>query len=72
MIRTKHVIEFSPEKCVGCGLCYKACFVDVIRWDAQAKRPLFKYVKDCEHCFYCHCGSVLDGFWHLPFDVLEQ
>ena len=25
MIRTNHVIEFSPEKCVGCGLCAVSC-----------------------------------------------
>ncbi|MBR4057428.1 MAG: 4Fe-4S dicluster domain-containing protein, partial [Oscillospiraceae bacterium] len=53
MIFTNHRIEFDPEKCVGCQLCYKACFVDVIRWDAEAKKPVFKYVEDCEHCFYC-------------------
>ena len=35
MINTKHRIEFYPEKCVGCQQCYKACFVDVIRWDAE-------------------------------------
>ena len=33
MIDTAHVIKFDPENCVGCKLCYKACFVDVIRWD---------------------------------------
>ena len=38
MINTNHKIEFSPEKCVGCQLCYKACFVDVIRWDAENKK----------------------------------
>ena len=32
---------------------YKSCFVDVIRWDADAKKPVFKYVEDCEHCFLC-------------------
>ncbi|NLL38036.1 MAG: 4Fe-4S dicluster domain-containing protein [Clostridiales bacterium] len=53
MIDTKHEIIFRPEQCVGCGLCYKACFVDVIRWDAENRRPIFKYVEDCEHCFYC-------------------
>ena len=53
MIGTKHQIHFDPEKCVGCGLCYKSCFVDVIRWDSEAKKPVFKYVEDCEHCFYC-------------------
>lgn len=53
MINTSHSIEFSPEKCVGCKLCYKACFVDVIRWDEENKKPIFKYVEDCEHCFFC-------------------
>ena len=51
MINTKHQIEFAPEKCVGCQICYKSCFVDVIRWDAAAKKPVFQYVEDCEHCF---------------------
>lgn len=53
MIDTCHKINFKPENCVGCKLCYKACFVDVIRWDAEAKKPIFKYVEDCEHCNYC-------------------
>ena len=53
MIHTRHRIEFDPTNCVGCQLCYKACFVDVIRWDAENKHPIFKYVEDCEHCNYC-------------------
>ena len=53
MIHTRHAIEYDASKCVGCQLCYKACFVDVIRWDAEKKRPVFQYVEDCEHCFYC-------------------
>ena len=50
MIYTNHKIEFDESKCVGCQICYKACFVDVIRWDAEKRRPIFKYVEDCEHC----------------------
>lgn len=53
MIDTNHKIEFNSEECIGCKLCYKACFVDVIRWDAETKRPIFKYIEDCEHCNYC-------------------
>jgi ferredoxin len=53
MIDTKHQIKFDPASCVGCMLCYKACFIDVIRWNEESKRPEFKYVEDCERCFCC-------------------
>lgn len=68
MINTNHKIEFDGEQCNGCKLCYKACFVDVIRWDAKSKQPLFKYVEDCEHCNYCEiickneCITVIPDF----------
>ena len=52
MINTRHRIEFDPDKCAGCQLCYKSCFVDVIRWDAANRKPVFQYVVDCYHCFY--------------------
>ncbi|MBR4953614.1 MAG: 4Fe-4S binding protein [Oscillospiraceae bacterium] len=66
MINTSHKIEFYPEKCVGCQLCYKACFVDVIRWDAENKKPVFKYVEDCEHCFYCEFVCKRDAVKVIP------
>ncbi len=48
-----HKINFNPSTCIGCKVCYKSCFVDVIRWDENKKLPVFKYVEDCVHCTYC-------------------
>ncbi|MCF0229641.1 MAG: 4Fe-4S binding protein [Parasporobacterium sp.] len=53
MIFQNHTIEFDPTNCVGCKMCYQACFIDVIQWDAENKRPVFKYMNECEHCNYC-------------------
>ncbi len=68
MIHTNHRIEYRPDNCIGCQLCFKACFIDVIRWDAEKKQPVFKYVQDCEHCNYCMavcpkgCITVIPDF----------
>ena len=72
MIYTNHKIEFDPEKCGGCQLCYKACFVDVIRWDSEAKKPIFKYVEDCEHCFYCQSVCKKDAIKVIPDPSSER
>ena len=66
MIHTNHAIRYDADKCVGCKLCYKACFVDVIRWDEEKKRPVFKYVDDCEHCFYCAAVCAKDAITVVP------
>ncbi|MGB9660758.1 MAG: 4Fe-4S dicluster domain-containing protein [Moorellaceae bacterium] len=48
-----NVIKVDLEKCTGCKTCYKACFVDVIRWDDSNKRPVIAYPEDCVECNYC-------------------
>jgi len=72
MIGTNHKIEFSLEKCVGCKLCYKACFVDVIRWDEESKKPIFRYVEDCEHCFYCQSVCRREAIKVIPDHTSEH
>ncbi|MDF2788380.1 MAG: hypothetical protein K0S80_1478 [Neobacillus sp.] len=41
------------RNCSGCQLCYQACFMDVLRWDEKAKRPIAAYQEDCVDCLYC-------------------
>lgn len=73
MINTNHKIEFDESKCIGCKICYQACFVDVIRWNEENKKPEFKYVEDCEHCYYCEvkcpkgCITVIPDYSSQSF-----
>jgi len=48
-----HKIKIDADKCIGCQICYKACFVDVIRWNEDNKKPVVAYPKDCMHCMMC-------------------
>jgi NAD-dependent dihydropyrimidine dehydrogenase PreA subunit len=48
-----NVIKVDKDKCTGCKICYKACWVDVIRWDEAAKRPVIAHPEDCVECNYC-------------------
>ncbi|MDR0851904.1 MAG: 4Fe-4S dicluster domain-containing protein [Clostridiales Family XIII bacterium] len=47
-----NIIKFDSN-CTGCKLCYKACWLDVIRWDAEKKRPIAAYPEDCVDCNFC-------------------
>ena len=48
-----NTIKVEEAACSGCGACYKACFLDVIRWDEKAQRPIIAYPEDCVECNYC-------------------
>lgn len=62
----KNQIEFNREKCIGCKLCYKSCFIDVIRWNEEDKKPEFKYLEDCVHCNYCEVVCPKDCIQVIP------
>ena len=46
-------IIINNELCSGCKICFKSCFVDVIKWDAGAGRPVEAYPEDCVQCMLC-------------------
>ena len=73
-----NTIEIDLDACDGCGLCYRACFVDVIRWDDGAKRPVVAYPEDCAQCNLCEINCPVDAInvivdWDKPFpSVIER
>ena len=48
-----NTIIVNKELCNGCKTCFKACFIDVIKWDAAAKKPVIAYPEECVQCMYC-------------------
>ena len=45
--------EIDTDRCVGCKLCNKVCFVDIFRWDEENDLPVAAYPEDCAGCFAC-------------------
>jgi NAD-dependent dihydropyrimidine dehydrogenase PreA subunit len=48
-----NTIKFDDEKCIGCKKCYKSCWLDVIRWNNEKRRPVAAYPEDCVECNFC-------------------
>lgn len=73
-------IIVTPQLCTGCMTCYRACFVDVIRWNAEKRFPIIAYPAECVQCNYCQLlckyGAirVVPDYpnFMFPRDVLES
>lgn len=61
-----NTIIVSPILCNGCQTCYKACFVDVIRWDKDNRKPVIAYPDECVHCGYCQINCRQDAIKVIP------
>jgi len=56
-----NVIKVDEAACNGCKACYKACWLDVIRWNAETDRPVIAYPEDCVECNYCEISCPNDA-----------
>lgn len=61
-----HTIKIDLEECTGCKMCYKSCFVDVIRWDEESNRPYAKYPEECATCNWCELNCPVDAIQVVP------
>lgn len=61
-------IKIKLDDCIGCKICFQACFADVIRWDEEKKQPVVKYPEECAVCTWCeircpkHCIDVIPDY----------
>ncbi|HZK18135.1 MAG TPA: ferredoxin family protein [Clostridia bacterium] len=57
----------DTEKCNGCGNCVKICPQDVLRIEPSVKKPVIKYLRDCQSCFLCEIYCPQGAIYVSPF-----
>jgi NADH:ubiquinone oxidoreductase subunit F (NADH-binding)/(2Fe-2S) ferredoxin/NAD-dependent dihydropyrimidine dehydrogenase PreA subunit len=51
--------EVDPDKCTGCGLCFKACPADAVIWKKKEKAVIDK--EKCVKCLTCFAKCKFDA-----------
>ncbi len=59
-------IIVNKELCNGCKICRDACFVDIIKWDDDQKRPIIAYPEECVQCMYCELNCPKRAIKVIP------
>ena len=59
-------INIDSDTCSGCKMCVSACFVDVLRWDGAAEKPVAAYPEDCVWCLACEAACPVNAIEVVP------
>ena len=59
-------IQIDLDTCKSCKNCMNACFVDVIRWNEEDKKPVVAYPEDCVWCLACEAACPVDAIEVIP------
>ncbi len=54
-------IIVNNELCTGCRSCFKSCFIDVIHWNEEERRPVIAYPEECVQCMFCEINCPCPG-----------
>lgn len=66
-----HKIIIDYDKCQACRSCYKACYVDVIRWDKPGKKPIVAYPEECATCSWCELSCPEQAIKVIPVNPVD-
>lgn len=59
-------VEIDKDACNSCKMCVEACFMDVIRWDNEQKKPVAAYPEDCRWCLFCEDACPIQCIEVIP------